>query len=729
MSDATGDYELYLLDPKGKAKTVQLTKNHKIWKGPATWSPDSTMLLFYDQDRKLQLLDIKTKTISVVDTGFYDDIEDYVWSPDCKWIAYSKEESNNLYNIYVYSLSAKKSYRLLDKKYENSAPTFSKDGKYLYFISDRDFNMNFRNGFSSMEFDFIYPETSRIYALALCKDAPKLFAEENDVEAVKADSTAASSKAKTSKKKGNKAGKSDGTATVKIDFDGISERLIVFPLPTGRYGFVKDMGGNKVLYNNEDGLYLFDMKKKKPELVIKGARGGDLSADGKKMIYRAHGKYGIIDIKPNQKVGNGALNMQYVTMKIEPRKEWQQIYNEGWRIFRDWFYVKNMHGVNWQEVKERYGKLIPYLGHRADLDYIFGEVVGELNSGHTYINWGDFETVERVDTGLLGVELEADENAGRYKIVKIYQGENWNEATRSPLTEPGIHVKVGDYLIGLNGHEVTLKDNPYYFLENTVGRKIELKVNAVPKTAGARTYLVKPIKSEFALRTLDWVNTRRAMVDKLSNGRIGYIFVPDTAIEGNRELFKGLYAYNDKEAFIIDDRYNKGGWSPGKMIEKIAGETISYWSQRNLQLRSEPVFTMEGPKVMLINHFSSSGGDNFPYWFKKRNLGILIGTRTWGGLVGYGWSPNLVDGASFAVPMTGIVGTNGEYIVEGVGIYPDPGFEVYDRPEEVAKGKDPSIEKAVEYLMGKIGKQRKAPSKRTPPPNPDRSKWFEKEVH
>lgn len=731
ISDKTGNYEIYLLDPKGKEKTIQLTENHKVWKTPPLWSPDSKKLLFYDKNQKLQILDVKSKKITLVDKAKNADIDDYNWSHDSSWIVYTKTGSNKLDNIWVYSLDDNKSRQLLDSKYENFSPAFSKDGKYIYFISDRDFNMSFRDGFSTMEFDFVYTKTARLYAAALTKDAPKLFADENDVEVVKketAEKTAQKDPAKKDKKKDEKKKPEAAAKTkkIKIDFDGINRRITVFPVGTARYGFVHDLGKN-VLFFKDGGLYLFDMKKKKADLVIQGIEGGDLSADGKKLLYRSRGKYGIIDIKPNQKAGSGALNLKDVTMKIDPRKEWRQIYNEGWRIFRDWFYVKNMHGVDWGKMRERYANLLPYVSHRADLDYIFGELVGELNSGHTYVNWGDFKKkVKRIDTGLLGVELKADKKSNRYIIAKIYEGENWNEETRSPLTEQGINIKEGDYLIGLNGYNVTTKDNPYRFLENTIGKKIEIKVNATPSETDAKSYLVKPIKSEYELRTLDWVNSRRRMVDELSGGKIGYIFVPNTAVEGNRELFKGLYAYNDKEAFIIDERYNAGGWSPGKMIEKIAGEPISYWRRRGVELRSEPLFTLAGPKAMLINHFSSSGGDNFPYWFKKRNLGVLIGTRTWGGLIGYGWSPGLVDGPSFAVPMSGIVGTDGEYIVEGVGVYPDPGFEVYDRPELVAKGKDPCVETAVKYLLEELKK--KPPKKVTNPKDPDRSKWYEKEI-
>jgi tricorn protease len=413
-----------------------------------------------------------------------------------------------------------------------------------------------------------------------------------------------------------------------------------------------------------------------------------------------------------------------LTMKIEPQREWAQIFVDGWRIFRDWFYQKKLHGVDWLKLKEKYARLVPFLSHRADLDFIFGELVGEVNSGHTYVNWGDFSRVKRMDTGLLGAELKADPAAGRYMIAKIFAGENWNEATRSPLTEQGVGVQVGDYLIALNGFEVTLKDNPYRFLENTAERKISVKVNARPVAAGAREYWIKPVKSELDLFYLDWVRSRRQMVDRLSEGRIGYIHVPDTSTQGNTELYKGMYAYKNKEALIIDDRYNGGGFIPVVMTELLARKTMNYWARRGLQMNPDPGVANDGPKVMLINGYSSSGGDAFPYYFRKSKLGLLIGTRTWGGLIGLSGNPDLADGGSINVPTFGFVDTDGKWAVEGEGVAPD--IEVIDRPELVAAGKDPCIEKAVQVLLEQL--KNNPPHTPAMPPEPDRSKWIEKEI-
>ncbi len=718
-SDQSGDYELMLIDPSNMEKPQTLTQGHKVWKYPAVWSPDSRKLAFSDKNQNLQIIDIKSHEITVVDQADLNEITDYSWSPDSLWLAYSKNAENDLGAIWLYSLEMRKSRQLLDNRYSNSSPVFSKCGRYLFFSSLRDFNWTF----SGFEFDYVFNNGTRLFAVSLDKSAPNLFVDKNDVEAVKSDDSGGGKKTET-KEEEKKKNEKEEIKALKVDFEGIESRVMVLPLPAANYQPVAALDG-KLLYFNDGGLYLFDLEKKKSELVVNRIRGVALSRDGKKLLYRSGKDYGIVDVAPGKKVGDGKLDLTGMTMKIDPVLEWRQIFNEGWRIFRDWFYVQNMHGVDWEKIRKKYEVMLPSLAHRSDLDFIFGEMVGELNAGHTYVNWGDFPRVKRMETGLLGAELEADEKAGRYRIKKMFASENWNEHTRSPLTEVGIDVRVGDYLLSLNGFDVTLKDNPYRFLENTVDRRIEITVSAKGDGSEKRTYWIKPVGSELKLMSLDWVESRRRLVEKLSGGRIGYVYVPDTADDGHREFYKGLYSQTHKEAWIIDDRYNGGGYDPAKMTEIMSRKITSYWHSRGLRLQRAPGFVLDGPKVMLINHYSSSGGDNFPYLFRKNNLGKLIGTRTWGGLVGYSWSPSLVDGPSFAVPMSGIVGTDGEWAVEGMGIYPD--IVVYDLPEEIVKGNDPCIEKAVEVLLEELIKN---PGVKDPknPPQPDRSKWFEKEI-
>jgi tricorn protease len=377
-----------------------------------------------------------------------------------------------------------------------------------------------------------------------------------------------------------------------------------------------------------------------------------------------------------------------------------------------------MHGVDWPAIKERYSALLPYVSHRADLDYILSEMIAETSTGHSYVSWGDFERVKRIDNGLLGAQLTADEAAGRYRISKIYAGENWDPGLRSPLTEQGVDVKEGDYLISIDGKEITTADNPYLFLENKAGKTVEIKVNSKPSVADARTSLIKPISSELGLMSFNWVNERRAMVDKLSGGKIGYIYVPNTSTEGNRELFHGMYEYFDKEALIIDERYNGGGFIPDRMADLLDRHTLVYWHQNGLEPGKSPAVANDGPKVMLINGYSSSGGDAFPYFFKKLGLGKLIGTRTWGGLVGISGNAGLVDGGYIAIPRFGVFDKDAGWIIEGVGVAPD--IEVVDRPEQLAEGIDPCVEKAVEVLLQEM--EANPAKKVVEPAPPDRSK-------
>jgi len=713
-SDLTGEYEIYLVDGNGSGKPRQLTSDSRIWRFPPKWSPDGRMLLFADRNQRLQILDVATRVLTVVDRARGHDLTDYNWSPDSRWLVYGKDGDSGLDAVWVYALEQKKVFQLTDAAYHDFSPVFSRDGKYIYFLSNRDFNLTF----SDFEFDYLYNKATRIYALALTRDTPPLFSDKNDLEPAKS-----LPENKAAKPEKHAAAAKEQPARVRIDVEGCNGRITAFPMKNDDYAALRAIEGG-ILYFKEKEIRQFKLEDKKDSLVIGGVDSGVLSADGQKILYQAQNQFGIVGLTADQKAGDGSLDLSQVTMKIEPQREWTQIFVDGWRIFRDWFYQKKLHGVDWQKLKEKYACLVPFLSHRADLDFIFGELVGEVNSGHTYVNWGDFPRVKRLDTGLLGAELKADAAAGRYMVAKIFAGENWNEATRSPFTEQGVGVQVGDYIIELNGSEVTLKDNPYRFLENTVGRKISIKVSARPLAAGAREYWIKPVKSELALLNLDWVRSRRQMVERLSGGRIGYIYVPDTSTQGNTELYKGMYAYKNKEALIVDDRYNGGGFIPTVMTELLARKTLNYWATRGLQMNPDPGVANDGPKVMLINGYSSSGGDAFPYYFKKSKLGLLIGTRTWGGLIGISGNPDLADGGSLNVPTFGFVDTDGHWAVEGEGVSPD--IEVIDRPELVAAGKDPSIEKAVEVLLEQLKKN--PPKKPAMPPEPDRSKWIEKDI-
>ena len=723
-SDASGEYELYLLENKEGAQPRQVTSGSAAWKYDAEWSPRSSHLVYSDRTLKLWLVDAATGRQTVIDEASGEEIRDYTFSYDGDWVAYSKPAPNYQSALWLYQLSTGKKQQLTDATFSDGNPVFSRDGKYIFFLSNRDFNL----AFSSFEFDYLYNNATRIYAIPLRNDGTTLAPYQNDAETAGEVTDDSGDKAVNDKKerknKDNEDSATAKTAKVTIDFDNIGNRIEQLPMPAGNYHIIGTTEEG-LLYSSGNKIMRYNLKEEKTEEIIGGVGTGSLAANGKSLIYRIGKDYAVAKTEPGQKAGNNKIDLKHMTMKIDPRAEWKQIYADAFRIFRDYFYVNNLHGVDWEAIRKNYGELLPHVPSRFDLDYILNEVVSETNTGHSYVDWGDINRVNRIEGGLLGAELEADLAAKRYRIRKIYAGENWNESRRSPLTESGIQVKEGDYLLSINGEELTTAQNPYELLENLGNRHVEITVNSTPTPAGAKKFTVKTITRETELRYLDWVRSRRELAEKLSGGRVGYIHVPNTAIEGNRELFKGMLAFNDKEALIIDDRYNGGGFIPDRMIDLLNRRTLVYWYRNGLpQPMKSPGIAHDGPKAMLINGYSSSGGDAFPYFFRKTGEGKLIGTRTWGGLVGISGNARLVDGGYISVPRFGIYDEDGQWIIEGIGVYPD--IEVVDRPEELAKGNDPSLVKAVEVLLEEL--QQNPPKQITAPAPPDRSQWIEKEI-
>jgi len=712
-SDATGEYEIYLLENKKNAEPVQITSGSSAWKHDSEWSPDSKYLLYSDRSLKLKLWNVEEKKEEIITSASQSEIRDYSFSPDSKWVLYSKESSNGQSAIWVYDIYNKANFQLTDDTFNDYSPVFSVDSQFIFFLSNRDFNLSF----SSFEFDYLYDNATRIYALTLKKDGPRLYKNKIDVEPVKVEAPEEKTEEK-SKKNLPKA-----EPLVEIDVEGTDSRIIALPTKPGSYYNLQAVEGG-LLYISGGKLNMYNIEKEESSEIMANVQQAIVAADNKTMLYRSGNDFGVTAIKAGIKAGEGKLDLGGLKMKIDPVKEWEQIFTDGWRIFRDYFYVENLHEVDWEAIRNNYSQLLPSVGHRADLDYILGEMVSETNTGHAYVNWGDFKTVERVENGLPGARLEEDISAGRYKFSKIYKGENWNEARRSPLTEQGVDVKEGDYLIRINNHEIFTGDNPYLYFENSAEGMLEITVSENADGSNARTSIIKPIKSELELMYLNWVNERRQMVEEWSGGRIGYIHVPNTSYEGNRELFRGMYAFHDKEALIIDDRYNGGGFIPDVMTGLLDRKTLSYWNRGNLDPMKTPGIAHDGPKVMLINGYSSSGGDALPYYFRKKGLGQLIGTRTWGGLVGISGNASLVDGGSISVPQFGVFDENGEWIIEGIGVYPD--IEVFDRPEELAKGNDPTLKKAVEVLLEELNKN--LPQKIKTPAPPNRSGFIEKNI-
>ena len=704
FSDRNGDeYELYLRPADGTGSERQLTSGVKAWKLTPVWSPDSKLIAFADKEHELHVADAVTGKVTTTDKGAFDDIGSYSWSPDSRWIAYTKPNEARFSEIWLYSVGDGKATRLTSGMTSDNEPVFDPKGRYLYFTSNRDFNLTF----SAFEFNYIYTDPTRVFVGVLSADGPALFLPQSDEEKAK---MPAPEEKKEEKKK-------DEPVTVKVDFAGFESRVRAIPGSSGNYRQLAALA-NGVLYLTGDGaktkLNFYNIDDRKEETVLDGGvRGYDLSANKEKLLVRTDEAFAIVNAKPNQKMSDGPLSLDRLEMKIDPKTEWAQEFTDAWRILRDWFYDPNMHGADWNAIRERYAQLVPHVADRFDLDYVFGELAGEVGAGHVYVQSSpDTNPAHRTDSGLLGAEIAAAD--GVFRIGHIFPGENWHDRWRSPLTEPGVKAREGEYIVAVDGVSTRGLDNFYRLLENKAGRVVTLTLASSADGSGSHDEKVRPITNETNVRYLDWVQSRRAYVDKASGGRIGYIHLPNTAGEGNRELFKSFYPQVTKEALIIDDRYNGGGFIPDRMIELLDRPLLSYWARRNVAPNVTPTYVHAGPKAMLTNGLAGSGGDALPYFFRKRKLGPIIGTRTWGGLAGLSGSPSLMDGGSITVPTFRFFDTEGSWQVEGVGVAPD--IEVIDRPELLAAGRDPSLEKAVEVLMKELTEHPPAKVKVPVPP-------------
>jgi tricorn protease len=708
LSDQSGEYELYVR-PQAGGEARRLTSEGGPWRFTPAWSPDSKMLAFGDRKQRLRVLDVASGAITDVDHGTQEDLDTYTWSPDSRWLAYEKSHPTRLGGIAVYSLDQKKAFMLGDGLTADSSPAFSVDGKHLFFLSNRDYNLRF----SAFEFNYLYSGATRVYAAALTPQGPALFPPRSDEEKGEAEA------AKPDAPKPDAAAPKPAPVAVQVVPDGFVARTIALPgNKPGNYRALTAAAGAVYYIRDGDGdgddpaLLRYDLKERKEEKVVDGATAYVVSRDGKKLLYRVKDDWFVTDAKAGVKAGDGKLDLSGLKAKLDLRAEWREMFDDAWRITRDWFYDPNMHGVDWDAMKARYGALVPFVAHRSDLDFLLGELLGELESGHTYVAAGDEPRVARVPGGMLGAEFAADPS-GRYRIAKVFPGENWDEATRSPLTETGVDVKAGSFLLAIDGHDLTTRDNPYRLLENKAGVPVVLKVASAASGEGAREVTVRPVASEQGLRYLDWVKSRMELADRLSGGKVGYIHLPDTAQAGNRMLQKLFYSQVSKPALIVDDRYNGGGFIPDRMIEYFTRRTLAFWARRGIESLRTPGFAHDGPKAMLINGYSASGGDALPYFFRLNKLGPLVGTRTWGGLIGLSGNPSLMDGGAVQIPSFRIYDTSGQWVVENEGVTPD--VEVVDLPEARIGGGDPSLEKAVELLMAELAR-RPGPAARPTPP-------------
>ena len=702
LSDASGEYELYVRPQDGSGEPRRITRDGDTWRFQPVWSPDSTRLAFGDKRQRLNIVDVASGTVTVADQSTQEDLTSYAWSPDSQWLAYVKTGESRNSSIWLYGLEQKRPLQLTPDETSETSPAWDPDGRFLYFLSNRDFNL----AFSAYEFNYLYNNATRIYAAPLARDGeppypPQLDEVETEDEADDEEADA----------------DADEDTPLRIDVEGFNDRVVALKAPSGNYqGLSANAEGVFFLAANGPGqaeLRFLGLEADEPAAVGAGVNRYALSADGSKLLLQKGSAFAIVPAEAGADFDKGKLALDRMDIRIEPEREWKQMFTDAWRLLRDWFYEPGMHGNDWQAVHDRYAALLPHVTTRADLDYLFGELAGELNSGHVYVQSGDQPAVERQAGGLLGAEIVAHES-GAFRVAHVFRGENWQPDFRSPLTLPGIEVEAGDFILAVDQVPTRTVKNFYQLLENKAGRQVELLVNDRPTTAGARTVLVEALSSEQNLRYLDAVAEKRRLVEGLSGGRIGYIHVPNTAVEGNRELFRGMLAYAHKDALIIDDRYNGGGFIPDRMIELIAREPLNYWKSRGVAPNATPLLSHRGPKAMLVNGQSSSGGDALPYYFRKLDLGPLIGTRTWGGLIGISGNPPLADNGIILASTFRFMDTEGQWAVENEGVAPD--IEVIDRPELIAAGRDPSIERAVQLLLAELEKNPVEPV--TVPPAP-----------
>ncbi len=737
FSDKTGEYELYIRPGDGKGQEKQITQGGTAFRYLPIWSPDSKQVAFSDKTGSLFLVEIDSGEIKFVDKDEWEEMESYGWSPDSRWLTYSKRGANRNGNIAVYDVNEGTVRQVTSDFYDNTGPVFDAGGKYLFFRSNRAFNPVY----GDMDATWIYPNSTRVYAVTLQKDIESPLAPRSDEEEgkkdkdkkdqkdekdeeKKADPNAPEEKKKDSEKD-EKAEKK--VEPVKIDFDGFEGRVVELPIQAGRIGALHSVEGKLLFLRRlpegagkpgepSGKLLYYDLKEREEKTVIDGIGNYEVSADGKKVLYESRSTYGIIDIAENKKVGDGKIASGDLKAWINPQEEWRQMFAEAWRIQRDYFYDPGMHGVDWNATRDRYAALLPYIVDREDLNYVIGEMIAELNCSHTYVRGGDMEQPSRLAVGLLGCDFEPDKKANAYRISKIYRGAAWDAEVRSPLCCPGVDVREGDYLLAVNGRRVDTAMDPWAAFQGLADETVRLTISHTADVNDTNDVLVQPMSSEFRLRNLAWIEGNRRKVEEATQGRVGYIYVPDTGRNGQNELVRQFTPQWGKDALIIDERFNSGGQIPDRFVELLRRPTYNYWARRDHRDWQTPSVSHTGPKVMLINGWSGSGGDAFPYYFREAGLGPLVGTRTWGGLIGISGNPQLIDGGFVSAPTFGIYNDNG-WTVEGYGV--DPDYEVENAPHELVAGHDPQLERGISVALKLLDKE--PPKRPKKPAYPNRS--------
>jgi tricorn protease len=705
VSDRSGEDEIYVVDQAG-GDPERLTSGGAAMRYAAEWSSDGKQLAFSDKDGKLYVLTLADKKLLEIADDPRTQVRDYTWSPQGSYLAFSLADLNGSRSIHIWSGADGKTRRITDALWNEEGPSWDPEGQYLYYLSDREFTPQI----SRNEWNFAGNRQTGIFALTLQRDGPSPFPPQSDeVTPEKADEKpAGAGKAEDKEKDKDKAKKDDKPAKpLRIDFEGLAQRVTRAPIePANIDGFVATKG--QLLFGRtgapfygrdpdpKTALVLYSIKDRKESSLATDISGWAVSGDGSKVLVKQEEAYNLYEVKADAK-DKKAVSTKGLQVDRVPAEEWAQIFDEVWRRYRDFFYVKNMHGYDWKAIGARYRALLPHVGHRSDLNYVLGEMVAELNVGHAYIEGGDYQVPQRPKVGLPGARFELDAAAGRYKLAGILKGHNEEERYRSPLTEVGVDVKPGEYVLAIDGIELKADDDPYRLLRHKTDL-VTLTVNARPSLEGARKTSYRPIASEEALLYLRQVEANRERVDKLSNGRVGYLHVPDMGASGGYEFLKWFYPQLRKEGLVVDVRSNGGGNVSQWLIERLDTKLLGTgYGRIDDYPETYPQTVFHGPKVCLLNETSASDGDIFPYMFRQAGLGPLIGKRSWGGVVGISGRGPLIDGGRVYVPEGGTNAVDGSWVIEGHGV--DPDIVVENDPKSVLEGRDPQLERGVSEVL------------------------------
>lgn len=725
FSDATGEYFLHIKsqDGKGEAKSIKLTGTG-FYANPM-WSPDSKKISYTDNGRNLYIIDIELNTIKKIDSDeiyapgpFRDICGD--WSSDSRWIIYTRLLKTNFKKIFLYSVDQQKSFPVTDGLSDASNPVFDPRGEYIYFFASTDAGPVV-NWFDLSNQDMRM--TNSIYLTTLRKDIISPFAKESDEESVKTEKTESEKPAEKDKKDSkNPPPVKEKQELLKIEPDGLQDRIVNLPVRAGNYSDLGVAETGEILYivrpsvpSESSKLHKYSLKDRKDEEVMELDRYL-ISFDRKKMLYTKGQTFGITAAGKKPEAGKGTLNTGAVSVRIDPQAEWPQIFDEAWRVNRDYFYDPGMHGVDWKAMKTKYSAFLPDLSCRSDLNRVIQWMCSELSVGHHRVGGGDrLNNPPRVGGGLLGADFTVVNN--RYQIKKIYGGLNWNPDLKSPLTEPGLNIVPGNFILAVNGNDLTADKNIHSFFENTEGKIVELTIGTGPDYKGSRVVKVVPVGNEYSLRNRDWVEGNLKKVTEATGGKVAYVYVPNTSTSGHEYFKRYFFPQADRKAIIIDERFNGGGSLADYYIDILQRPLQSYWNMRYGSDQKSPSASIQGPKVMIIDETAGSGGDMLPWMFRKFKVGTLVGKRTWGGLVGTLGFPEFMDGGSVTAPNLAIWTEDG-FVVENVGVAPD--IEVEQWPADIINGKDPQLEKAIEVALRELEKN--PPKEPVRPPYPIKNK-------